>query len=47
MQEGVIKDEQQGYGSYLDFTALQPYLREDDNPIMVTGELVLDNLFQK
>ena len=46
--KGVLKNEQEEeYGNYSDITELLPYLKEDDNPIMVTGELVLDNLFQK
>ena len=36
---------QQAYGSYSDMNEILPFLIEDDNPIMVIGELNIDNLF--
>jgi hypothetical protein len=37
---------QLGYGSYSDITELLLNLIEDDNPVMVVGELNIDNLIK-
>ena len=42
----VKKKQQLDYGSYSDITELLPNLREDDNPVMVIGELNIDTLIK-
>ena len=45
-EKGTLKkEEQQEFGRYSDITKKLPVTMEDDNPIMVIGEINFDNLF--
>jgi len=46
-EENILTKEQSqlGYGNYSDISKLLSNLREEDNPVMVIGELNIDNLF--